>query len=350
MGLEIREATMSDHSAVIDLIDKNGMHDYLPALYPHLVSDPDNFPFVATLHGRVAGYMMASVLDGGLTTLYRSARVGSSFRGMGIQKALLKHLKQFSSEQQPSHMYDTLSSTDRHVENCSHLRAVGYRPVYTREGLQMVYQIPTSPPERAGEDNSGRQIQVRELTRSDLQRMFQANSFCRELFPQGRLFNWYVGYRLMEENIRHLVRPWGGVFASFQDSRTSTFSSSGTTIGISTSSSVTCERDPGNSLDFYFPYNVAMVTFYNCHRSTYGAFYSLDTYAMPGLSRDHFQAHLRHNLKTLRRRFPGQRAALALTFDTTVSKECVTSCLSELGISELLPHQEKRQILYEKPA
>ena len=49
----IREATVSDYAAVVDLIDEDGVHDYLPALYKHQVSDPDNFPYVATLGGRV---------------------------------------------------------------------------------------------------------------------------------------------------------------------------------------------------------------------------------------------------------------------------------------------------------
>ena len=49
----IREATVSDYAAVVDLIDEDGVHDYLPALYKQQVSDPDNFPYVATLGGRV---------------------------------------------------------------------------------------------------------------------------------------------------------------------------------------------------------------------------------------------------------------------------------------------------------
>ena len=49
----IREATVSDYAAVVDLIDEDGVHDYLPALYKHQVSDPDNFLHVATIGGRV---------------------------------------------------------------------------------------------------------------------------------------------------------------------------------------------------------------------------------------------------------------------------------------------------------
>ncbi|RUS71888.1 hypothetical protein EGW08_020341, partial [Elysia chlorotica] len=258
-----------------------------------------------------------------------------------------------TSQQVPGCIYGVFSQTDRELSTKGYFAKYGYKVVYQRDALQMSYQIPESSLTEPGEDNPTNTIQVRELTRFNLRRMFQAKDFCRELFPQGRIFNWYVGYRLMEENIRHWVTPWGGVFASFQNSPASTSSSfsvdhsaqansSKTKIGISTPSEISRDRDsPGHRLDSSFPYNVAMVTFYNCHPTAYGAFYSLDAYAMPGVSRDHFQAHLRQNLNTLQRRFPGQRAALALTFDAPLSRECVISGLADHGISEMLPHQQK---------
>ncbi|RUS71218.1 hypothetical protein EGW08_021017 [Elysia chlorotica] len=354
----IRKAALTDHSAVLDLIDENGAHDYIPALYPHLVSDKDNFTVVATLEGRVVGLTMASVLDGGLTVTCRSSRVHKDFRKLGIHTALFDYIQEYSSQLVPLHAYKALAITDRDYTTCAFYFKYGYRPTLWRQGLQMAYQIPNSQPTGIGEDNPTNPIKVKELTRFDLHRIFQAHGLCRQLYPQGRLFNNYVGYRLMEENIRHLVTPWGGAFASFQEPRSFPLAScedfsdhanpTKNTIGTFTSSSISCHKNHSNCLDHDFPNNVAMVTFYNCYSTTYGAFYSLDAYAMPGLSRDHFQAHLRHNLKTLRRRFPGQRAALALTFDTTTSRECVISCLSEQGISELLPCQEKWQILCER--
>ncbi|RUS69016.1 hypothetical protein EGW08_023224 [Elysia chlorotica] len=350
----IRKANASDHSAIVDLIDENGVHDYLPALYPWLVLDPDNFPFVATLDGRVAAYGMASVLDGGLTALFRSGRVHKDFRELGLLRAIFEHVHRFSSDHMPFRLHDSLSVTDERDKNNESVRAYGYRPVLKREGLQMSYQIPKSAPIESVKNNPKAPIDVRALTHFDLYRMFHADSFCRELFPEGRLFSWYVGYRLMPENIRHLVSPWGGAFASFQESCPSTVPSCGTHTSQTDSPKTNIgggfpsNKHQDNILGTNFPDNVAMVTFYNSHATKYGAFHSLDIYAVPGVSRDHVQAHLRQNLETLQRRFAGQRAALALTFDTNTSMECVTSCLSEQGISELLPHQDKWQVLYER--
>ena len=225
----------------------------------------------------------------------------------------------------------------------------------------MSYQTPKTSPTGTGEDSPINGLELRELGRSDLRRIFQDHNLCRVLFPQGRLYNWYVGYRLMEENIRHLMTPWSGAFASFEDRRASILSSSGnhpsqrdfpksdiilSSGGTSPSSGISHQTDQANRLDS----SVSMVTFYNCYPTRYGGFYSLDAYATQGVSKSHFQAHLRKNLDNIKSRFPGQKVALAVTFDTAVSKECVTSCLFEQGISEMLPHQEKWQILYERLA
>ena len=226
----------------------------------------------------------------------------------------------------------------------------------------MSYQTPKTSPIGTGEDSPINGLELRELGRSDLRRIFQDHNLCRVLFPQGRLYNWYVGYRrLMEENIRHLMTPWSCAFASFEDRRASILSSSGdhpsqrdfpksdiilSSGGTSPSSGISHQTDQANRLDS----SVSMVTFYNCYPTRYGGFYSLDAYATQGVSKSHFQAHLRKNLDNIKSRFPGQKVALAVTFDTAVSKECVTSCLFEQGISEMLPHQEKWQILYERLA
>ena len=200
----------------------------------------------------------------------------------------------------------------------------------------MSYQTPKTSPTETGEDNPINGLELRELGHSDLRRIVQDHNLCRVLFPEGRLYNWYVGYRLMEENIRHLMTPWSGAFASFQDTRASILSSSGdypgqrdfpksdiilSSGGASPSSGISHQTDQTNRLDS----SVSMVTFYNCYPTRYGGFYSLDAYATQGVSKIHFQAHLRKNLDNIKSRFPSQKVALAVTFDTAVTKQCFLS-------------------------
>ncbi|GFR64213.1 hypothetical protein ElyMa_005500300 [Elysia marginata] len=375
-----RQGTVSDHRAVVDLIDEGGLHDYLPVLYPHLVSYPGTFSFLATWNGKVVGHIMASVLDGGLTTLYRAGRVHKDYRGLGIYKALIKHAHRYASKHLPLHVHDILSLTDRADSVCGHFLAVGYRAVYRREGMQMFYETALARrSESAGAVTLNNQIEARELTRYDLHQIFQAPTLCRELFPQGRLFNWYIGYRFLGENVQHLVTPWTGAFVSLggepstsklpfseiNQNKTpkavpnmplpppATSADMAEPLNESSRTSSACnlvEYDEDDHWENGFPHRIAMVTFYACHETLYGVFYSLDAYAKRGVSPDHFRAHLRQNLEVLQSRFPGKKVALAVTFDPTISRDCVTSCLAEQGIVDLMPNQEKWQILYERPA
>ncbi|RUS71897.1 hypothetical protein EGW08_020350, partial [Elysia chlorotica] len=107
------------------------MHDYLPALYTDLVSDPDNFPFVATLNGRMVAFAMVSVLDGGQTTLFKSGRVHKDFRNLILMKPLVEYFHQFRRQGLAPHIYNSTAMTGR-GSNSKFLLSLGYQPVLKR--------------------------------------------------------------------------------------------------------------------------------------------------------------------------------------------------------------------------
>ena len=195
-------------------------------------------------------------------------------------------------------------------------------------------------------------IEIRELTRSDLSRLIKAQDVCRELIPHDRIINWHTGYRLMEENVRHLVTDIGGAFASFQDLRGSPpikFHKYLTPRAHDSSGSCTSIVKDETHLDADTISRVAMLSFYTCYSTRYGALCCLDLYSRDWLSRDHFRAHLQQSLEILQRRFPDKKSVLALTFDPSVSRDFVTSCLAEHGIVKPVSHQGEWMTLYEKP-
>ena len=203
-------------------------------------------------------------------------------------------------------------------------------------------------------------INIRKLTRSDLSRLFQAHDVCNELIPHDRLIKWYVGYRLVEDNLRHMVTDIGGAFASFSSqagSRLTALQREDNTAGTesdrheetSGSAPFTDADEVGSHLDEDAISRLVMLTFNTVYPTRYGAFCCLDLYARQGVSRDHLKAHLQRNLEILRQRFPDKKAVLALTFDPSISSDFVTSCLAEHGIVDSASHRDEFMTWYERP-
>ena len=55
-----------------------------------------------------------------------------------------------------------------------------------------------------------------ELSADDLRLLFQSEKIKGELFPQGRLLNFYLSYLPLEANIRHLICDMGRAFISYE--------------------------------------------------------------------------------------------------------------------------------------
>ena len=217
-------------------------------------------------------------------------------------------------------------------------------------------------------------LDVHEMGPQHLSALFQAESSEPGLFPQGRLFNFYLGYRLKSENIPQLLSTRGGAFYSFDASlnnkdqlkqdadqgslpslarqlKNTDLDSHGESDNVS--SNICRNREMGDSNSGLTPTDVrrvAMVTFYYWFPTLSGYLYFLDIYVRPELlkSYDHLQQHLQRNLEVARKQCPEKAGILTLTFDSHVSKDMVNTCLAEFGIRDPLPDQEDFQILHER--
>ena len=213
-------------------------------------------------------------------------------------------------------------------------------------------------------------IQTRNITANELKLLFRSDKTKEKLFPHGRLLNFYLNYRPLEENVRHLICDRGGAFVSLDlDTSDSDAASENSLESDALSISGYKQSPPYRLKDSQSPLpgflrgygsleplnaesvdKVAMVTFYYCYPTAAKPCFFLDAYARPGLGSvgDHFRAHLRQNLHTLQSFFPGQDAFLPVTFDPSIPKAEVMSSLHHAGIVDEKPEAEKWQILYER--
>ncbi|GFN88197.1 hypothetical protein PoB_001470300 [Plakobranchus ocellatus] len=57
-------------------------------------------------------------------------------------------------------------------------------------------------------------VDVKQLTHQDLRLLFQSEQRSPRVFPRRRLFNFFLGYRLMDANIQNILCDGGGGFYS----------------------------------------------------------------------------------------------------------------------------------------
>ncbi|GFS22120.1 hypothetical protein ElyMa_006942600 [Elysia marginata] len=226
---------------------------------------------------------------------------------------------------------------------------------------------PTAYGEEMGQHTIHSNIEVHELGQTDLSVLFEAEKSKARIFPEGRLFNFYLGYRLQDENIPAILCERGGGFYSMETGLENVHkdrNGNRNDIPVSQDSATvpkktfnqSAESDPSKVFDtskrglkLNEAHRVAMATFYFCFPTRTGYVYAVDVYASPQqpASRDHLTRHLRHHIATARRHFPDKDGILTLGFDLHISRDIVESSLNEMGICSDFPGP-KFQALYER--
>ncbi|GFR75105.1 hypothetical protein ElyMa_005769600 [Elysia marginata] len=364
--VQIRRAVLSDYQAVVSLADIGDGQDYLYALFNDFVTEENTYPLVATMDDVVVGLYMVSLFDGGRSIMRRAARVHEHFRGTGVYRRLEEELENYVRDHHPH--VETMAICKNEKDDCfaGRFSAQGYTQSYRRPGTQMI--VRDSKVKRV--PVPGEALEVRQLSGDELRILFRSEQIESRVFPDGRLLNFYLSYRPLEENVQHLICERGGAFVSFErqvkNERIETtcdvtvqapVSRSGhehhrqTVSGISSpphpdvSSTVSQQKlHPATIQD------VAMVTFYYYYPTAAKPCYFLDAYARLDLQSpvNHFRAHLHHHLNTLQRVFPNQDAILPLTFESTMTRSEIMCSLHEVGIVEEQPNVEQWQVLYER--
>ncbi|RUS91471.1 hypothetical protein EGW08_000795 [Elysia chlorotica] len=320
---------------------------------------------------------MVTSFDGGRSVMRRAARVHEDYRGRGIYRRLEQELENYIRDHCPNAQYVSICKNEKDHMFHSRYLAQDFHQVYKREGTQMLVKAANIKSLDSNDHISDHDmIQTRAISADELKLLIRSEEIKKKLFPDNRLLNFYLSYRPMEENVRHLICERGGAFVSLDtdfhninDVRNRDFQEGndilpGThdkyDIKEFSHTPIHVSRPPKGSHSNSQPHqqllspetinNVAMVTFYYCYPTAGKPCYFFDAYAKPGLRSpgDHFRSHLRENVLTLRKFFPDQDAVLPLTFDPSIPRDEVMSGLSEVGIVDEKPDAEKWQILYER--
>ena len=199
------------------------------------------------------------------------------------------------------------------------------------------------------------------MSRQNLSALFEAETSKPRIFPQGRLFNFYLSYRLCGANIPLLLCERGGAFFSTDEDakaasnlQTEPAQNSNPPIKLQprsdASSADEVDEVSGVRLSADNAHRVAMVTFYYYFPTRTGFMYFLDLYATPEAlaSRDYIHSHLQRHLLTARRHFPNSRGILTLAHDLHIPRDLISSTLGQFDIHDKLPGQEDFQYLYER--
>ncbi|RUS69345.1 hypothetical protein EGW08_022891 [Elysia chlorotica] len=355
----IRRALLSDEAAVMSLGDVYSGRDYLFALYSDLVQDPDTYPVVAVVNNVVVGFYLTEPFDGGVTVIKRAGRVAESYRGRGVFHLMEAELERHTAHERSQVMYEAVARTDKVDHLIDRFLSKGYRPVY-RKGIMNKLLKPSNYGRQG--NNTHLTLDLKEMSRQDLSLMFHAENDEPRLFPQKRLFNFYLGYRLMDENIPSILCKGGGAFysATKNDVRTDgcepyhkpngNVQSQNGSSHIRTIDNRSSSADSNMKAKINDVKRIAMVTFYRFLPTRTGYLYFLDVYATPEAvtSRDYLQSHLQRHLFTARRHFPKTNGILCVAHDLHIPKDLISSSLAQLGICEDLEGQEDFQVLYEK--
>lgn len=411
--ISLRRAVLADKEAVMSLGDMYSGRDYLSALYSELVESPDTYPVVAVINEKVVGFYMTTTFDGGKTIMKRAGRVDESFRGRGLFKLMEEELERHTAHRRLQAVYETLANTDKVDHLADRFLSKGYNSVYRKGVINKLLRLSDSstckppssatptmveliekstfapptrqdlikesslvaPPTKLQVDNDSQpsapptKLEVYEMNPEALSILFKAETSKARLFPQKRLFNFFLGYRLQDENIPLLLEKRGGAFYSMDtkinvlpkdkdmnDNVELTLNNSGNSKNYNNHFSETnntnavIRDNPKEELTLRDAQHVAMVTFYYFFPTRTGFLYFIDVYAAPQLSNssDHLVSHLQRHLRVATRHFHNTDGILTLAFDLHLSRDTIASTLDRYGISDDLPGQESFQILYER--
>ncbi|KAK6968337.1 histidine N-acetyltransferase [Biomphalaria glabrata] len=363
--LVIRKARAQDYDAIVRNGDVYGGKDYLPALYPRAVTDPDFYPIVAEVKGEIVGFMMERLIDGGLSIITMAGRTVPAYRNKGVMHKMGLELLKDRPGRCPAIQYLYSAVRDKVAGRAADdLRLDGYVEILRKPITSWVYHLKDlcSISSTATEGLPP----VIALEYEDLKALFDMQDIVQRLFPLKRLFNNYIGYRCLECNIRHLLDLNKEVcintkFSSWTlDTKGSTFptpestnpepdkSESNDTIA---ETNIAANKSPGEtsgSTKMSALRGIDVVTFSEWFMAEAGLVYVVDVYARDGHSEASLQAHIARHLRHLLQLNLCDQGVFVVSLTNNVSEEKVRALLKHHGIVEPLPETEKWKALHEK--
>ncbi|CAL1545725.1 unnamed protein product [Lymnaea stagnalis] len=321
----IRRARREDYDDVMSIGDVYCGRDYLPSTFLCALEDPDIYPLVAEAVGHVIGFYMNHILDNGLSVIKRDGRVHNDYRGLGIFHLMSDGLDKDVEERHPGVMYRLICAGEAAaVRGVKEFQETGFLEVIKKPVRSLSYSVK----DLVGLDTPKDLTHVIQLTHDDMRDIFSMDDVVEKLFPEKRILNFFIGYRCVEDNIRHFIEDRKEVFATTSHAQQ---------LGDPPQRGRT--RDALKEID--------MVSFSVRFPGTRGLMYVIDIYAKDGSGHAALDDHVTRHLRSMKSATQ-DGGVLFITFGNNVPEAEVLSCLKRHGISELYPGVESWKALYEK--
>uniref|UniRef100_A0A0B7A0F0 N-acetyltransferase domain-containing protein n=2 Tax=Arion vulgaris TaxID=1028688 RepID=A0A0B7A0F0_9EUPU len=322
----IRKARPEDYDDLMEMGDVYGGKDYLICHYHSYFDDPAIYPLVAEIDGKAVGYYMNHIIDNGRTLIKRAGRVHPKYRGKGTFHLLSEALDKYRKEFFPGVGYEVFGTTNRADRAAKEFKDKGFVELIRKRILNMTVRLN----ELQGLDN---QVPtVTKMTYDDIRLLFANDEAVNRLIPQRVLFNWFLGYRIVESNIKYIHDDNAFVLASTS----------------STSSQPVPVED--RHLHNFTPEAINQIDILSCahkHVGVLGLSYQIDIYTADGFDKSMIKAHLIKHYNDFSNSTKEDGVTM-VSFNSNVNEELVIASLKELGIVDFIPGMESHKIFYER--
>jgi GNAT superfamily N-acetyltransferase len=325
----IRQARREDYDDLVAIGDVIMGKDYLEYMFHSFLDDPDMYSLVAEADGKAVGYYANHILDNGQTVIKRAARVHPSYRGHGIFHRLSDELEKHWRQNYPEVKFETFSTINKADRAAKEFQAKGFEEILRKRILNMTVRVN----DLKGLDNPEVVQQVTRLTQDDVRLLFRNNELVDRLVPKSIFFNWYIGYRRCESNIKYISNDREFLLAS-------------------TSASLPSSQNgvKGQQQNNFTPETLTKIDILSCahkHIGGAGLCYAIDFYTADGYDESLIKAHLTEHFSNFRKSTNNDGVTM-ISFNSNVKEDIVLSYLKDLGIVGFAPEMETQKVLYLK--
>ncbi|BFZ20330.1 hypothetical protein BsWGS_23368 [Bradybaena similaris] len=332
-GVKIRQARPEDLQDLLEIGDLYGGRDYLVAHYHTYFNNPIIYPLVAEVDGKAVGFYMNHYIDGGRTLIKRTARVHENYRGKGIFHLLSHALDKHREEFWPQVEYEVFgTTTDRADRAAKEFEEKGFVQLVQKRILNMYVRLDDFKGLDVNPKDSSR---VTKMTYDDVKLLFSNADAVKRLFPNKVLFNWFLGYKPLESNIRYIVAEDAFVFAS--------------TSSLTPLPTAPIDSAAGKSHNFTVDEinDINLLSFAHKHFGRNAMTYSVDLYTTDGYDSSLIKTHLAKHLQDFRQS-TNKDGIVFVTFTSSVSEELVVAYLKDLGVVDFIPNMETHTVFFER--
>lgn len=176
---------------------------------------------------------------------------------------------------------------------------------------------------------------VRKMSYDDVKTLFANKDVANKLIPKGILFNFFLGYRLLDANIKYVVNDKEFVLASLPTASSSLLEFDGSQV---------------HKLRNFSDEAVSRIDIMSCahkNQAELGLCYEIDIYTADGFDKVMLKAHLIKHFQDFKESTKGD-GIIVISFNSNVCEEMLISILKEIGIVDFVSNLETHKVFYER--